>query len=135
MSTNFHSPGTAGIISKQSKYSVKESLDRFQDLLTSKGVTVFARIDQQAEAKKVGMALAAIELLIFGNPAAGTPIMNAVPLSALDMPLKLLAWEDDKGTVWLSYNDPVYLQERYSLPDDLVKKIHFEPLLDQVVKP
>lgn len=134
MTANFHSPNTAGVVSRQSKYSVKESLDHFQELLQAKGVKVFARIDQQEEAKKVGLTLAPIELIIFGNPVAGTPIMNAVPVAALDLPLKLLAWQDASGNVWLSYNDPVYIQERYSLSADLVTKIHFESLLAQIAQ-
>ena len=76
-----------GIISKKSPYDVKKSLDMFQQLLAAKGITVFARIDQQAEARKVGLDLPPTELLIFGNPLAGTPVMDSFPLSALDLPL------------------------------------------------
>lgn len=121
-----------GVISKQSPYGVKESMDRFQDLLLAKGITVFARIDQQAEARKVGLDLSPTELIVFGNPKAGTPVMEAFPLAALDLPLKLLAWEN-AGT-WLTYNDPAYLQSRYGLPEELVKKIDFGGLVDLVVE-
>ena len=120
-----------GIITRQSKYSVKEALDKFEALLSAKGITVFTRIDQRAEAKKVGMDLPPTELIVFGNPRAGTPIMAAFPLAALDLPLKLLAWGQD-DTVWLAYNDPAYLQQRYALPDEMTKKIDFRPLVDQI---
>jgi uncharacterized protein (DUF302 family) len=121
-----------GIISRQSKFSVKESLDRFQDLLAAKGITVFARIDQQAEARKVGLDMPPTEIIIFGNPKAGTPLMVAAPLAALDLPLKLLAWGHSDATTWLTYNDPEYLKQRYVLPADLVKKLDFGPLVDQI---
>lgn len=120
-----------GIISKQSNHSVKESADRLQTLLTTKGITIFARIDQQAEARKAGLELSPIEFLLFGNPRAGTPIMSAVPLSALDLPLKAIAWQDREGKVWLSYNEPAYLQQRYGLSEALVKNIDIGPLIEQ----
>ncbi|HEX9509080.1 MAG TPA: DUF302 domain-containing protein [Puia sp.] len=122
-----------GITSKQSSYSVKESIDRLQKALEAKGITIFSRIDQQAEAQKVGLKLSPVEFLLFGNPRAGTPIMSAVPLSALDLPLKAIAWQDEEGKVWLSYNEPAYIQQRYGLPDALVKNIDFGPLIDQAL--
>lgn len=121
-----------GIVNQKSRYGVRESIDRFQELLQAKGITVFARIDQQAEARKVGLELRATELLVFGNPKAGTPIMSAFPLSALDLPLKLLVWEDSDSTVWLSYNAPDYLQQRYALPDAMAKAIDFGGLVGQL---
>jgi uncharacterized protein (DUF302 family) len=123
-----------GIITRQSKFSVKESLDRFAELLSAKGITVFARIDQQAEAQKVGLDLSPTELIIFGNPKSGTPLMIAAPLVALDLPLKLLAWSHSDASVWLTYNDPGYLRQRYVLSDELVRKIDFGPLVDQIAK-
>src|ERR1700761_1687484 len=100
-----------GVISRKSPYSVKESADKFVALLQAKGITLFARIDQQAEARKGGLDLPHTELLIFGNPLAGTPVMAAYPLAALDLPLKLVVWEEDKEGVWLVYNDPAYLRD------------------------
>jgi len=129
-----HTP-PPGVTSKQSHHSVRESIDRLQGLLTAKGITIFARIDQQAEARKAGLELPAIEFLLFGNPRAGTPLMLAVPASALDLPLKAVAWEDADGKVWLSYNEPGYIQQRYGLPDSLIKNIDFSPLADQAVSP
>jgi uncharacterized protein (DUF302 family) len=112
-----------GIITTLSPYSVKETLDRLQILLEHKGIRIFARIDQQAEARTAGLALTPLELLIFGNPKAGTPVMAAVPLAGLDLPLKALAWEDKEGKVWLSYNDPAYLQQRHGFPVELINNI------------
>lgn len=123
-----------GVITRQSLYSVKESIDTFQAMLAAKNVHVFARIDQQAEARKVGLDLSPTELLIFGNPLAGTPVMQAYPLAALDLPLKLLAWTHDIATVWLTYNDAAWLGERYGLPPDVVKTLDFSPLLAKIIK-
>jgi uncharacterized protein (DUF302 family) len=121
-----------GIVSIKSKYSVKESIDRFQELLRAKGITIYARIDQQEEARKAGAQLPPLEILIFGNPKAGSSLMGASSIAALDLPLKLLAWADSDSTVWLSYNDPAYIGKRYGLPDALVKLIDFSPLLAQL---
>jgi uncharacterized protein (DUF302 family) len=114
---------TNGIISQPSQYSVPETIDRLAVVLQAKGITIFVRIDQQAEAEKVGLSLRPTQLLLFGNPQAGTPLMVAEPMIALDFPLKALAWEAADGKVWLSYNDPSYLQQRFSLSDELVKNV------------
>ena len=122
---------TNGIISQPSPYSVSETIDRLVAILQAKGITIFARIDQQAEAEKVNLSLCPTQLLLFGNPQAGTPLMVAEPTIALDLPLKALAWEAADGKVWLSYNDPDYLKQRFSLSDDLVKNIAvIAPLID-----
>jgi uncharacterized protein (DUF302 family) len=121
-----------GVVSKPSKYSVKETIDRLEAVLNAAGITIFVRIDQQAEAERVGLSLPPIQLLLFGNPQGGTPLMVAMPLIALDLPLKALAWEDEQGKVWLSYNQPNYLQQRFSLSDELIKNIAgMEGLIDQ----
>jgi uncharacterized protein (DUF302 family) len=112
-----------GIVNTASPYSVDETLDHLQKMLESKGVKVFALIDHSGEAAKVGMEMHPTKLLIFGSPKAGTPVMLAAPTSALDLPLKALVWEDDKGKVWISYNDPAYLQKRHGIPADLVKNL------------
>jgi len=112
-----------GIITLASNYSVKETLDRLEDSLRSKGATIFARIDQKAEAEKVGLSMNPLELLIFGNPKAGTALMTARPLSGIDLPLKAMAWQDHQQKVWLSYNSFSYLQERFRLSDELIKPI------------
>lgn len=123
-----------GIISQPSQYSVPETIDRLTAVLQAKGITIFARIDQQAEAEKVGMSLRPTQLLLFGNPQAGTPLMVAEPTIALDLPLKVLAWETADGNVLLSYNDPNYLKWRFSLSDELVKNIAvIAPLIHQAL--
>jgi uncharacterized protein (DUF302 family) len=112
-----------GIISKASKYSVVETLDRVESVLREKGIRVFARVDHSGEAEKVGLKMRTTQLLIFGNPKGGTPVMVAAPLAAIDLPLKALAWQDDDGKVWLSYNDPEYLKKRFGLSDEQIKTI------------
>jgi uncharacterized protein (DUF302 family) len=109
-----------GIVSLPSAYPVRETTDKLEAALRAHGVTIYGRIDQKAEAEKAGLSLQPIELLIFGNPRAGVPLMVKAPLAALDLPLKALAWEDEGGRTWLSYNSFAYLQERYALPDDLI---------------
>jgi uncharacterized protein (DUF302 family) len=122
---------TNGIISQPSPYSVTETIDRLSAVLEAKDITIFARIDQQAEAEKVGLKLSPTQLLLFGSPKAGTPLMVAEPTIALDLPLKVVAWAAADGKVWLSYNDPNYLQQRFSLSDELVKNIAvIAPLID-----
>jgi uncharacterized protein (DUF302 family) len=123
-----------GVIIVQSKYGVKESIDRFEQLLSAKGIVVFARIDQQAEAKKAGLDLSPTELLIFGNPRGGTPVMQAYPLAALDLPMKLLAWSHDDSTVWLTYNDAAWLGKRHGLTKDMIQTLDFSPLLASLIK-
>ena len=113
----------SGVIDVSSRYSVPETLARLQAILKEKGVAVFALIDHSGEAAKVGLSMRPTQLLIFGSPKAGTPLMVAAPRLAIDLPLKALAWEDEQGKVWLSYNSPEYLRERHGFPEDLVKNI------------
>jgi len=123
---------TNGVISQSSPYLVSETIDRLIAVLQAKGITIFARIDQQIEAEKVGLNLLPTQLLLFGNPKAGTPLMVAEPTIALDLPLKVVAWEAADGKVWLIYNDAHYLQQRFSLSDELVKSIDvITPLIHQ----
>jgi uncharacterized protein (DUF302 family) len=112
-----------GIVSKPSKRSVEQTVEALSNLLKSKGVAVFALIDHSGEAEKVGLKMRPTKLLIFGNPKAGTPLMLASPSSALDLPLKILVWEDGEGKVWLSYNSPEYLKERHGLPQELMQNV------------
>ena len=110
-----------GIISKPSKYSVPESLNRLEAVLKSKGITIFVRIDHSGEAEKVGLKMRPTQLLIFGNPKTGTAVMNSSPSVAIDLPLKALAWEDERGKVWVSYNSPAYMKQRHDLKDEFMK--------------
>jgi uncharacterized protein (DUF302 family) len=123
-----------GIISHPSPYSVPETLDRLEAILRAKNITVFTRIDHSGEATKVGLTMPPTQLLIFGNPRGGTPIMLAAPLSAIDLPLKALAWQDTADKVWLSFNDPHYLQSRYDLSDEVLQPIAgLEALIQQAI--
>jgi uncharacterized protein (DUF302 family) len=112
-----------GIISKPSKYSVPETLHRLETILEAKGTKVFTLVDHSGEAEKAGLKMPPTQLLIFGNPKGGTPVMLAAPTAAIDLPLKALAWQDANGQVWLSYNDPEYLQRRFGLSADVIKPL------------
>jgi uncharacterized protein (DUF302 family) len=112
-----------GIIDIPSNHSVDETVEKLKAILQAKGVTLFALIDHSGEAQKVAMKMRPTKLLIFGNPNAGTPVMLAAPRSAIDLPLKILIWEDAQGKVWLTYNSTVYLQERHHLSPELLHNI------------
>jgi uncharacterized protein (DUF302 family) len=112
-----------GIIDKPSNHSVDQTVEKLKNILLSKRVALFALVDHSGEAEKVGMKMRPTKLLIFGSPKAGTPLMLAAPSSAIDLPLKILIWEDAQGKVWLSYNSPAYLQERHNLPPELLQNI------------
>ena len=112
-----------GIVNKPSKHSVDDTLHKLQNMLEAKGIAVFALVDHSGEAAKVGMNMRPTKLLIFGNPKGGTPLMLAAPTIAIDLPLKILIWEDDQGKVWVSYNTPEYLEERHDLPPHLTENI------------
>jgi uncharacterized protein (DUF302 family) len=114
-----------GLISKSSKYSVAETADKLENVLKSKGMTIFARVDHAGEAAKVGLTMRPTVLLIFGNPKGGTPLMVAAPTAAIDLPMKALMWQDAKGKVWLSYNTVSYIKERHDMKgmDEAVKKL------------
>jgi uncharacterized protein (DUF302 family) len=106
-----------------SPHSVPETLRRIESLLQEKGLTIFCRVDHSGEAEKVGLKMHPTQLILFGSPKAGTPVMVASPTIAIDLPLKALVWEDAGGKVWVSYNSPEYLQQRHNVPSDLVKNI------------
>ena len=112
-----------GITTIPSTHSVDETVERLENILQSKGITLFALIDHSGEAAKLGMKMPPTKVLIFGNPKAGTPLMLAAPGVALDLPLKILVADDAQGTVSLSYNRPAYLKERYGLPSNLLPNI------------
>jgi uncharacterized protein (DUF302 family)/uncharacterized membrane protein YidH (DUF202 family) len=112
-----------GIVDLPSNHSVDQTVEKLKGLLNEKGVTLFALVDHSGEAEKVGMKMPPTKLLIFGSPKAGTPLMLAVPSIAIDLPLKVLVWEDSSGKVWISYNSPAYLQKRHNVPDELMQNI------------
>jgi len=112
-----------GIVDIPSKHSVDETVEKLKGILEAKGVTLFALVDHSGEAEKVGLKMRPTKLLIFGNPKGGTLVMLAAPSVAIDLPLKILIWEDGAGKVWVSYNSPAYLQERHGVPQDLLQNI------------
>lgn len=112
-----------GIIDRPSNHSVDETVTRLKNILQAKEVTLFALVDHSGEAEKIGMKMPPTKLLIFGSPKAGTPLMLASPSIAIDLPLKILVWEDGNSKVWISYNSPEYLRERHTLPQDLLQNI------------
>jgi uncharacterized protein (DUF302 family) len=112
-----------GIIDIPSRHSVDETVAKLQAILEAKAVTLFALVDHSGEAEKAGMKMRPTKLLIFGSPKAGTPLMLAAPSIAIDLPLKILVWEDADGKVWVSYNAPDYLRERHNVPDELMQNI------------
>ena len=112
-----------GIIDKPSNHSVEQTIERLKGVLQSKGVKLFALVDHSGEAEKVGMKMRPTKLMIFGSPKAGTPLMLAAPSIAIDLPLKILVWEDSQGKVWVSYNSPDYLEERHGLSQKLLQNI------------
>jgi uncharacterized protein (DUF302 family) len=114
-----------GIINKPSKHSVDDTLGKLQNILEAKGIPVFALVDHSGEAAKVGMNMRPTKLLIFGNPKGGTPLMLAAPSIAIDLPVKILIWQDDQEKVWVSYNTTEYLTERHGLPPHLAQNIGF----------
>jgi len=113
----------AGIVDKPSRRSVDDTVETLKATLQSRGITLFALVDHSGEAAKVGMSLPPTKLLIFGSPRAGTPLMAAAPSTALDLPLKILVWQDRDGHVWVSYNSPQYLQDRHGFPADLTANL------------
>lgn len=112
-----------GFVSIESGHTVDAIVDKLKGILAAKGVTLFAVVDHSGEAEKAGLAMPPTKLLIFGNPKAGTPLMLASPSIAIDLPLKILVWQDPNGKSWVSYNSPQFLRDRHGIPDDLLKNI------------
>ncbi len=112
-----------GLINIPSNHSVDKTVEKLEAILQLKGIKLFALIDHSGEAIKAGMKMPPTKLLIFGNPKAGTPVMLAAPSSAIDLPLKILIWEDAQGKAWVTYNSPAYLQERHNIPVELLPSV------------
>ena len=112
-----------GIVDIPSNRSVDQTVEKLKALLQAKGVTLFALVNHSGEAEQAGMKMRPTKLLIFGSPKAGTPLMLAAPSIAIDLPLKILVWEDGQEKVWVSYNSPAYLQTRHGVPSDLLQNI------------
>ena len=109
----------SGMVDIPSRYSVPESLVRLEAILQEKGLTIFARVDHSGEAKKVGLEMRPTQLVIFGSPKGGTPLMQSIQTIGIDLPLKALVWQDVSGKTWLSYNDPSWLAKRHGLGPDI----------------
>ena len=129
-----------GTVNVKATRTVKETADHLETLLAEKGMTIFARINHAAGAQKIGKELRPTELVIFGNPKAGTPLMQCNQTTAIDLPQKMLIWEDEKGQVWLTYNNPEYLAHRHKLADCAEKVIktvadNLNKLTHKVAKP
>ncbi len=112
-----------GIVTSQSRYSFAETVAKLESLLKEKGIKLFTTIDHSGEAASAGLAMPPTKVLVFGNPKGGTPLMLAAPSTAIDLPLKILIAEDAQGKVWLSWNDPAYLQQRHGFPKELMTNI------------
>jgi uncharacterized protein (DUF302 family) len=112
-----------GVTKRESRYSVAQTVDRLEAVLKERGITVFARIDHAGEATKVGLSLPPTQVLVFGNPRAGTPLMVAHPTIAIDLPMKALAWQDAAGKVWIGFNSADYMKKRHDLTDEQAKSL------------
>ena len=114
-----------GMITKKSNYSAKETIDRLEDVLKKKGITIAMRWNHSKKAEAVGISLRPTILLVFGNPKLGSNFFTSKQTSGIDLPMKALAWEDEKGQVWLTYNDPSYIAKRHGITDrdEVVKKM------------
>jgi uncharacterized protein (DUF302 family) len=112
-----------GLVDLPSNHSVEETVEKLTGILKAKGITLFALVDHSGEAEKAGIRMRPTKLFVFGNPKAGTPVMLASPSSAIDLPLKILVWEDANDKVWVTYNSPIYLQERHNIPPELLQNI------------
>jgi uncharacterized protein (DUF302 family) len=114
---------TDGLICKKSNHSVDDTVEKLKSILQAKSVTLFAVIDHSGEAQKAGLTMRPTKLVIFGNPKGGTPLMVASPSAAIDLPMKILIYEDADSTVQVCFNTPAYLQQRHNLPQDLLQNI------------
>jgi uncharacterized protein (DUF302 family) len=112
-----------GIVSVSSPHSVDETVSRLRALIEKKGLMLFAHIDHRGGAEAVGLEMRPAQVLIFGHAKAGTPLMVASPLLALDLPLRVLVWQDAEGGVWVSYRTPEALLEHHAIPQELVKNV------------
>lgn len=112
-----------GVTNRPSNHSVEQTVEKLKEILQSRAITLFALVDHSGEAARVGMKMPPTKLLIFGSPKAGTPLMLAAPSIAIDLPLKILVWEDDDGKAWVSYNSTAYLQQRHGVQEDLLQNI------------
>ena len=131
--TKIFSMDPKGVVILPSRYSVKETIDRLVAFLEKHGATIYARIDQQSELHKAGREIPPLEFILFGNPKVGGAVMAENPVAALDLPLKIIAWEDKDKNVRIAYNEATYLKDRYSLPSEVMQPLDLGPLVKKVV--
>jgi uncharacterized protein (DUF302 family) len=122
-----------GVTIRKSQYTVKETIDRLQAALEQNQVSIYARINQQQELQKVGQAILPLEFFLFGNPKAGGPVMAENPLAALDLPLKVIAWQDDQQAVHIAYNDAAYIKNRYALSANVSAPLALDALIVKIL--
>jgi uncharacterized protein (DUF302 family) len=120
---NEQPPVAAGVASQPSPYGVDETLRRLEQVIRTRGLTLFVHVNHSGEAARAGLTMRPAHVLVFGSPAAGTPLMVATTLVALDLPLKTLVWQDERDQVWVSYTEPSFLAQRYAIPPDLVRVV------------
>lgn len=126
---------TAGVVDLRSSRPVAETMDHLESLVRARGLKIFARIDFSADAAAAGLSMRPMQMLLFGNPKSGTPLLQASPRSGLDLPLKALAWQDERGATWLSFNAASYIGTRHGLSAELVANIEgLAPLLNEAAK-
>jgi len=130
-----HAENDPGIVTIPSQHGVADTLDRLERLLKERGLIIFARIDFSGDAARAGLTMRAEQMLIFGNPKAGTPLMQAAPASGIDLPLKALVWQDPEGRTWLAYNAPEYVVRRHGLAPSFSASLAAPiPLLEAATK-
>ena len=122
-----------GITVRPSKYTVKETMNRLVVFLQQHGATIYVRINQQMEVNQTGLNLAPLEFLMFGNPKSGGPVMIENPVAALDLPLKIIAWEDQEEKCWIAYNNVAYLKKRYALPDNITLSLELNEVISKAL--
>ena len=122
-----------GIVRIRSTQNVPQTMEKLDQLLRAHGLTIFARIDFSGDAARAGLTMRPEQMLIFGNPKGGTPLMQQAPTAGLDLPLKALVWEDDQGATWVGYNTPDYILQRHGLPSAMSANLAGAiPLLQQI---
>ena len=129
MAAQVEAPTAEGVSSKLSSFSVPETVRRLEETTRAKGLTLFARIDHGGGARDAGLDMREEQLIVFGNPRAGTPLMIARPLVGLELPLRVLVWRDAEERVWVSYNESAFIARRFALPDGMEKNIAGVPAL------
>jgi uncharacterized protein (DUF302 family) len=129
MAAQVEAPSAEGVSSKLSQFSVPETVRRLEETVRAKGLTIFARIDHAGGAREVGLEMRDEQLIVFGNPRSGTPLMVARPLVGLELPLRVLVWRDAEGRVWVSYNESTFIARRFALPEGMEKNIAGVPAL------